>query len=148
MVAKLASSGTPRDTLFSWTILVAKFSTQDGKLLGYDPAYDLAVLKEYDICRTFFHPGNTGGPLIDSYGHLIGVNTDTFTSKGSGISSGVNFALQLCMWDLCEQQTLYIVNLTRVLTATLITAFVTYMVPVGSVGVKKLYRVSIRLKIL
>ncbi|XP_062012717.1 protease Do-like 5, chloroplastic [Rosa rugosa] len=37
--------------------------------------------------------GNSGGPLIDSYGHVIGVNTSTFTRKGSGTSSGVNFAI-------------------------------------------------------
>ncbi|KAL9224831.1 hypothetical protein vseg_000828 [Gypsophila vaccaria] len=37
--------------------------------------------------------GNSGGPLTDSYGHVIGVNTATFTRKGSGMSSGVNFAI-------------------------------------------------------
>ncbi|KAF9620572.1 hypothetical protein IFM89_013237 [Coptis chinensis] len=37
--------------------------------------------------------GNSGGPLIDSYGHVIGVSTATFTRKGSGLSSGVNFAI-------------------------------------------------------
>ncbi|XP_020675093.1 protease Do-like 5, chloroplastic isoform X4 [Dendrobium catenatum] len=39
--------------------------------------------------------GNSGGPLIDSYGHVIGVNTATFTRKGSGVSSGVNFAIPI-----------------------------------------------------
>uniref|UniRef100_A0A0D9Y1H5 Protease Do-like 5, chloroplastic n=1 Tax=Leersia perrieri TaxID=77586 RepID=A0A0D9Y1H5_9ORYZ len=39
--------------------------------------------------------GNSGGPLIDSYGHVIGVNTATFTRKGTGISSGVNFAIPI-----------------------------------------------------
>ncbi|VVB12609.1 unnamed protein product [Arabis nemorensis] len=39
--------------------------------------------------------GNSGGPLIDSYGHTIGVNTSTFTRKGSGMSSGVNFAIPI-----------------------------------------------------
>ncbi|KAK3259463.1 trypsin protease, partial [Cymbomonas tetramitiformis] len=37
--------------------------------------------------------GNSGGPLLDSFGHLIGVNVATFTKLGSGRSSGVNFAL-------------------------------------------------------
>ncbi|KAM7270029.1 hypothetical protein ACFE04_029243 [Oxalis oulophora] len=39
--------------------------------------------------------GNSGGPLIDSHGHVIGVNTSTFTRKGSGVSSGVNFAIPI-----------------------------------------------------
>ncbi|CAN8325112.1 unnamed protein product [Cochlearia groenlandica] len=39
--------------------------------------------------------GNSGGPLLDSYGHTIGVNTATFTRKGSGMSSGVNFAIPI-----------------------------------------------------
>ncbi|KAJ0081500.1 hypothetical protein Patl1_11109 [Pistacia atlantica] len=39
--------------------------------------------------------GNSGGPLIDSYGHVIGVNTATFTRKGTGVSSGVNFAIPI-----------------------------------------------------
>ncbi|WVY93237.1 hypothetical protein V8G54_032325 [Vigna mungo] len=39
--------------------------------------------------------GNSGGPLIDSYGHVIGVNTATFTKKGTGMSSGVNFAIPI-----------------------------------------------------
>ncbi|KAK4491575.1 hypothetical protein RD792_002327, partial [Penstemon davidsonii] len=39
--------------------------------------------------------GNSGGPLINSRGHVIGVNTATFTRKGTGISSGVNFAIPI-----------------------------------------------------
>ncbi|GJP59920.1 hypothetical protein CLOP_g21051, partial [Closterium sp. NIES-67] len=37
--------------------------------------------------------GNSGGPLLDSFGRIIGVNTATFTRSGSGSSSGVNFAI-------------------------------------------------------
>lgn len=39
--------------------------------------------------------GNSGGPLLDSYGHVIGVNTATFTRRGTGISSGINFAIPI-----------------------------------------------------
>lgn len=130
-----------------------KISTE-GKIIGFDPAYDLAVLKvdndgreikaaslgtSHDLhvgqsCFAIGNPygyentlttgvvsglgreipspngqpirgaiqtdaainaGNSGGPLIDSYGHVIGVNTATFTRKGSGMSSGVNFAIPI-----------------------------------------------------
>ncbi|MCO5560670.1 hypothetical protein L7F22_014287 [Adiantum nelumboides] len=39
--------------------------------------------------------GNSGGPLLDTFGHIIGVNTATFTRQGSGMSSGVNFAIPI-----------------------------------------------------
>ncbi|KAF1890927.1 hypothetical protein Lal_00037498 [Lupinus albus] len=127
---------------------------REGKITGFDPAYDLAVLKVdvdgYEIkpavlgqsnnlhvgqsCFAIGNPygyentlttgvvsglgreipspnggaikgaiqtdapinaGNSGGPLIDSYGHVIGVNTATFTKKGTGLSSGVNFAIPI-----------------------------------------------------
>ncbi|KAK1303922.1 hypothetical protein QJS10_CPB11g01827 [Acorus calamus] len=126
----------------------------DAKLIGFDPAYDLAVLKvdvggdkikpatigtSRDLrvgqsCFSIGNPygyehtlttgvvsglgreipspngmairgaiqtdaainsGNSGGPLIDSHGHVIGVNTATFTRKGTGVSSGVNFAIPI-----------------------------------------------------
>ncbi|KAL0305479.1 UNVERIFIED_CONTAM: Protease Do-like 5, chloroplastic [Sesamum radiatum] len=128
--------------------------TREGILIGFDPDYDLAVLKvdavgnelnpatigtsrELQVGQSCFaignpygfentlttgvisglgreipspngrairgaiqtdaaiNAGNSGGPLIDSYGHVIGVNTATFTRKGSGISSGVNFAIPI-----------------------------------------------------
>ncbi|XP_044461891.1 protease Do-like 5, chloroplastic [Mangifera indica] len=127
---------------------------REGKIIGSDPAYDLAVLKVnvegYELkpvvlgtsrdlrvgqsCFAIGNPygfedtlttgvvsglgreipspnggairgviqtdasinaGNSGGPLIDSYGHVIGVNTATFTRKGTGVSSGVNFAIPI-----------------------------------------------------
>ncbi|CAM6040982.1 unnamed protein product [Sphagnum compactum] len=39
--------------------------------------------------------GNSGGPLLDSFGRIIGVNTATFTRAGTGMSSGVNFAVPI-----------------------------------------------------
>ncbi|XP_011015942.1 PREDICTED: protease Do-like 5, chloroplastic isoform X2 [Populus euphratica] len=127
---------------------------REGKIIGFDPSYDLAVLKVdvegYELkpatlgtsrelhvgqsCFAIGNPygyentlttgvvsglgreipspngkairgaiqtdadinaGNSGGPLIDSYGHVIGVNTATFTRKGTGASSGVNFAIPI-----------------------------------------------------
>lgn len=37
--------------------------------------------------------GNSGGPLLDSSGRMVGMNTATFTRSGTGRGSGVNFAL-------------------------------------------------------
>eukprot|EP00898_Chlorokybus_atmophyticus_P005843 jgi/Chlat1/625/Chrsp103S01042 len=41
--------------------------------------------------------GNSGGPLLDSFGRVIGINTATFTRQGTGMSSGVNFAIPIDM---------------------------------------------------
>ncbi|KAK3137034.1 hypothetical protein QOZ80_5BG0446780 [Eleusine coracana subsp. coracana] len=155
VVAKLAGDGAAshRCKVF-FEDSSGKSYSKEGTLIGYDPAYDLAVLK-VDVdgeklrpaligtsrglrvgqsCFAIGNPygyehtlttgvvsglgreipspngrairgaiqtdaainaGNSGGPLIDSYGHVIGVNTATFTRKGSGISSGVNFAIPI-----------------------------------------------------
>lgn len=153
VIAKLATdqSGLQRCKVYFKNSEGATFSKQ-GKLIGYDLAYDLAVLKvdvEEDklkpaligssndlrvgqSCFAIGNPygyeqtlttgvvsglgreipspngrpirgaiqtdaainaGNSGGPLLNSYGYVIGVNTATFTRKGSGMSSGVNFAI-------------------------------------------------------
>ncbi|KAL6847125.1 hypothetical protein ACP4OV_022978 [Aristida adscensionis] len=155
VVAKLAGDGSAfhRCKVFLEDSSGNSYS-KEGRLIGYDAAYDLAVLK-VDVdgdklrpaligtswglrvgqsCFAIGNPygyehtlttgvvsglgreipspsggairgaiqtdaainaGNSGGPLIDSYGHVIGVNTSTFTRKGSGISSGVNFAIPI-----------------------------------------------------
>ncbi|XP_008809359.2 protease Do-like 5, chloroplastic isoform X3 [Phoenix dactylifera] len=155
VVAKLATdkSGLHRCKVYFEDFKGNTFS-KEGKIVGFDPAYDLAVLKvdvegdklrpvpigtSHDLrvgqsCFAIGNPygyehtlttgvvsglgreipspngrpirgaiqtdaainaGNSGGPLIDSYGHVIGVNTATFTRKGTGISSGVNFAIPI-----------------------------------------------------
>jgi len=39
--------------------------------------------------------GNSGGPLLDSFGRMVGMNTATFTRRGTGRSSGINFAVPI-----------------------------------------------------
>ncbi|XXG74758.1 hypothetical protein AAC387_Pa07g3393 [Persea americana] len=155
VIAKLATdtTGSQRCKVFLMDTDGNTFS-EEGNLIGFDPAYDLAVLKvnvngyklkpaligtAHDLrvgqsCFAIGNPygyehnlttgvvsglgreipspngrpirgaiqtdasinaGNSGGPLIDSHGHVIGVNTATFTRKGTGVSSGVNFAIPI-----------------------------------------------------
>ncbi|KAK4399371.1 Protease Do-like 5, chloroplastic [Sesamum angolense] len=109
----LVLSGISLVTLYLLVDSAGNSITREGILIGFDPDYDLAVLKVISgLGREIPSPngrairgaiqtdaainaGNSGGPLIDSYGHVIGVNTATFTRKGSGISSGVNFAIPI-----------------------------------------------------
>lgn len=39
--------------------------------------------------------GNSGGPLLDSKGRLLGINTAILDPTGVGISSGVGFAIPI-----------------------------------------------------
>ncbi|KAM3218122.1 protease Do-like 5, chloroplastic isoform X2 [Capsicum annuum] len=69
--------------LFEWDV-----SQSNGCLSGLYEDTNM-VECQFDLA------GNSGGPLIDSSGHVIGVNTATFTRRGSGMSSGVNFAIPI-----------------------------------------------------
>nr|XP_011460214.1 PREDICTED: protease Do-like 5, chloroplastic isoform X2 [Fragaria vesca subsp. vesca] len=59
------------------------------------PSPDGKAIKGAIQTDAAINAGNSGGPLINSYGRVIGVNTSTFTRKGSGTSSGVNFAIPI-----------------------------------------------------
>ncbi|KAH8949642.1 hypothetical protein BDL97_10G042800 [Sphagnum fallax] len=90
-----------------------KITVHEARLIGLDPTRDLAVLKVISgLGREIPSPsgkpipgaiqtdapinaGNSGGPLLDSFGRIIGVNTATFTRAGTGMSSGVNFAVPI-----------------------------------------------------
>ncbi|KAJ7000927.1 protease Do-like 8 [Populus alba x Populus x berolinensis] len=73
----------------------------EGKLVGADRTKDLAVLKveaSEDLLKPIkvgqsssLRVGQHGGPLLDSKGNLIGINTAIFTRTGT--SAGVGFAI-------------------------------------------------------
>jgi len=85
--------------------------TYDADLVGVAPNYDLALLRikapasklrpipigesaNLQVGQKTFaigNPGNSGGPLLDSAGRLIGVNTAIYSP--SGASAGIGFAV-------------------------------------------------------
>lgn len=59
----------------------------------------------YDMVQTdaAIHPGNSGGPLVNGQGEVIGINTTTITNQ-AGISTGIGFAVPInrASWVLDE----------------------------------------------
>lgn len=68
-----------RDFVFSWQLVSWKSVAK-------------VFLLEADFMR-FCHPGNSGGPLLDMEGRMIGINTAIFTN--TGVSAGVGFAIPI-----------------------------------------------------
>ncbi len=54
-----------------------RFSVTSGIISGYDRAYDAAWPVDFLQHDAALNPGNSGGPLIDEQGQVLGVNTAT-----------------------------------------------------------------------
>ncbi|HEV2528085.1 MAG TPA: trypsin-like peptidase domain-containing protein [Thermomicrobiales bacterium] len=54
--------------------------------------YDLADLIQHDAA---IYPGNSGGPLLDLDGNVIGINVATLRDTQTGQASGIGFALSI-----------------------------------------------------
>lgn len=73
-----------------------------GSVLGSDPTITRGIISSPDRIlgdTKYFqtdadvNPGNSGGPLIDRYGRVVGVNTSGYERFGERIISGINFAI-------------------------------------------------------
>lgn len=70
-----------------WTLTTGFVSALDREI----PTRGGATIEGLIQTDAAIHPGNSGGPLIDSAGRLIGVNTAIFSPSGS--SAGIGFAV-------------------------------------------------------
>lgn len=90
-------------------IKIGQYAFAIGNPFGQDHSFSMGIVsgknreltaptgrKIKDIIQTdaAVNPGNSGGPLVDTTGKLIGMNTATM---GMGVSSGVNFAVSVDM---------------------------------------------------
>ncbi len=90
-------------------IMIGQYSYAIGNPFGQDHTFTMGIIsgknremtsptgriiKDIIQTDTAINPGNSGGPLLNSKGEIIGMNT---ASYGTGVSSGVGFALPIDM---------------------------------------------------
>jgi S1-C subfamily serine protease len=68
-------------------------TTYEAKLLGIDEINDLAVLKIPAKGLPVATLGNSGGPLVNAVGEVIGVNSSIYSPSGGSV--GLGFAIPI-----------------------------------------------------
>lgn len=71
-----------------------------GRELGAGSMGPLGALSRLSISDAIqtdvaLNPGNSGGPLLDSSGRVVGVSTAILDPSGRGVNSGVGFAISI-----------------------------------------------------
>ena len=73
----------------------AKWSLTTGRIGGTWSDFDGVKGKDVYQMETSVNRGNSGGPLLDGNGYLIGINTSIARKAPDGLAiTGVNFAIQ------------------------------------------------------
>lgn len=102
----LLKSYTPFQLIHSQDLLIGQKALAIGNPFGLDHSLTIGVISAlgrdvpgaggvtiHDMIQTdaSVNPGNSGGPLLDSKGRLIGLNTAIYSNTGS--SAGIGFAI-------------------------------------------------------
>ncbi|MBQ3013211.1 MAG: serine protease [Clostridia bacterium] len=87
---KVYAMGTPEGENFSWTVTQGIISAVDRILWIYDDNENLEKTMRVLQTDTPVNPGNSGGPLINARGEVVGI-----VSMKLGESEGVGFALPI-----------------------------------------------------
>ncbi len=83
------------------TVQVGQRAFAIGNPFGLEGTLTVGIVSRIDPERGLIqtdaaiNPGNSGGPLLDSSARLIGVNTSIFTTRRSGGSIGIGFAIPI-----------------------------------------------------
>ncbi len=79
------------------TKCVSAFDVPSGTCVHNDSKWrdSMCVCVCVCVCVCHLHIGNSGGPLLDSQGRVVGINTAILDPTGVGISSGVGFAIPI-----------------------------------------------------